>query len=502
MEEMEKEEMKKTGFMIDKKNIKKVLEKSKAAIPYLLAAIICLCISIPVFSQSVVLDEAYSITLVRKSVPGIIRGAAIDVHPPLYYLILKFSGLFGGESFVKYRIVTYLPVYLNLLVLGATFVRKRWGNRTAIFYLLWLGSVYCTFELSSLIRMYSWAVFFVTAAALHMFFYYECGKIRDYLLGILMTLAAMYTHYYAVLSVFLVWTMILAAAIVYKKERIKRVFIGGFCIALGYLPWAWVLFLQTTRVSRNYWISAIGWKRWFDSPAQMMECTLAGTGTVLYFLIFVLLLLAVWQKQKDALLFFGVFAGTMLLGMLLSILIAPIWQNRYLYVAWGTLSLFAAIITGKKVSKFTFIPQFIIGGVLCFTLVLSVQTVLQDGLMSSSDREWVDFIEREIEADALVIIDDPGEHICVFQCYLPEAEIVMTESLTAEKNREALRTALEAADEKQIWYIIDHTQAQLGYEQVSEMLDDMNCKTDTKPTANYTVKYKNLGIYKVEKNEK
>lgn len=485
--------------MIYKKNMERVLEKGMAAMPYLLAVIICLCISLPVFSQSVTLDEAYSITLVRKSVPGIIGGAAVDVHPPLYYLILKFSSLFGGESLVKYRIVTYLPVYLNLLVLGATLIRKRWGNRTAIFYLLWFGSVYCTFDYSSLIRMYSWAAFFVTAAALHMFFYYECGRIRDYLLGILMTLAAMYTHYYAVLSVFLVWAMILVATIVYKKEKMKRVIIGGFCIALGYLPWAGALFLQTTKVSRKYWIPAIGWKSWFDSPAQMMECTLAGTGTVLYFLIFVLLLLAVLQKQKDALLFFGVFAGTMLLGMLLSILIAPIWQNRYLYVAWGTLSLFAAIITGKKVSKFSFISQLIIGGVLCFTLMLSVQTVLQDGLMSSSDREWVDFIKREIEPDALIIADDPGEHNCVFECYLPDAKIIMTENLKEEKNREALRSALETTGEKQIWYIIDHTQVRLGYEQVSEMLEDMNYKTDTEPTANYTIKYKNLEIYKVEK---
>lgn len=121
--------------------------------------------------------------------------------------------------------------------------------------------------------------------------------------------------------------------------------------------------------------------------------------------------------------------------------------------------------------------------------------------MSSSDKEWVDFIQREIEPDALVIADDPGEHICVFETYLPEAELIMTERLTEEANREALRAALESAGERQIWYIVDYIQVRLGPEQVSEMLDEMNFRMDAEPVANYTIKYKNLGIYKVERYE-
>lgn len=483
------------NFMICEESTRHTIKKYTAAIPYLSAFIICLLISLPVFSQSIVLDEGYTVTLVRNNIWGIIQGTAADVHPPLYYLILKFSSWFGGESFVKYRIITILAVYLNLIVLGATLVRRRWGNRTAIFYLLWFGSVYCTFEMSNQIRMYSWAAFFVAAMALHLFFYYEEGKKRDYILGILMTLAAMYTHYYAVLSAFLMWVMILAAVVIHKKEKLKWILLGGVCIAAGYLPWALVLFAQAGRVSHDYWISAISWQEWFASPAQMMECTLAGTGTVLYFLLFLLFLLAVLRKQKDALLFFAVFAGTMLAGMLLSVLVAPIWQNRYLYVAWGGLSLFAAIVTGKKISEISFIPQFLLGVVLCFMLALSVKTIRQDGLMSSSDKEWVDFIKREVKPDALLIVDDPHEHICVFEAYLPDAEFIMTEGLSAE----ALQSALDAAGERQIWYIIDHIQARLGHARISEMLNQMNYEVGGQPVAAYTIKYKNLGIYEVEK---
>lgn len=483
----------------DCKNAEHVLKKYRAAIPYLLAFAICLCVSLPVFSQSIVLDEGYSVTLVRNNVQGIIKGAASDVHPPLYYLILKLSSLFGGESFLKYRIATVFAAYLNLIALGATLVRRRWGCRTSVFYLLWFGGSYCTFQYSNLIRMYSWAAFFVAAMTLHLFFCYEEGKIKDYVLAVLMTLAAMYTHYYAVLSALCLWGMTLAVVIARRRERLKGILTAGVCIAAGYLPWAWALFSQTSRVSKDYWISAIGWGEWFASPARMMDCALEGIGTVLYFLVFVLLFTAILRMQKDALLFFCVFAGTMLAGMLVSTLIAPVWQDRYLYVAWGTLSLAAAIVMGKQVSEFSFIAQAACVGILCFALAMSVRTIRQDGVMSSSDKEWVAFLGREVERDALVIVDDPGEHICVYEAYLPNAEFYMTEYLTAEEGRDALRLGLKGAGDRQVWYVIDHVQARLGHEQVSEMLSGMGYETDAAPVAEYTIKDKNLGIYKVEK---
>lgn len=187
------------------------MQRFKGIAPYITAICICIFVSFPAVSQSVVLDEAYSAVLVRGNIPDIIRGAAIDVHPPLYYLILKVSQFFGGESLLKYRLVTAGGTYLNLLLLGATLIRKRWGCRVSILYILWFGLTYSTLEKTTFLRMYSWGAFFVTGAAIFLFLYYENGKKRDILLGAVMTLAAMYTHYYAVISVFLMWVILLLA---------------------------------------------------------------------------------------------------------------------------------------------------------------------------------------------------------------------------------------------------------------------------------------------------
>ena len=73
------------------------MKRFKGIAPYITAIFVCIFVSFPAVSQSVVLDEAYSAGLVRGNIPSIIHGAAIDVHPPLYYLILKVSRFFGGE---------------------------------------------------------------------------------------------------------------------------------------------------------------------------------------------------------------------------------------------------------------------------------------------------------------------------------------------------------------------------------------------------------------------
>ena len=149
------------------------MKKMKIATPYILALLICLFVSFPAVSNSIVLDEAYTLGLIRGSISEIIRGAASDVHPLLYYLILKLSDLFGSESLFKYRIVTAMGTYLNLLLVGATMVRKQWGCRVSVLYILWFGLTYGTLEKSTFVRMYSWGAFFVTSAAVLLYTYYN-----------------------------------------------------------------------------------------------------------------------------------------------------------------------------------------------------------------------------------------------------------------------------------------------------------------------------------------
>lgn len=469
--------------------------KISGVVPYLLAGMVCLYISIPIYCKSLYYDEGYSIDLVRRTVGGIVRGTAADVHPPLYYLILKLSALFGGESIVKYRFVTACGAYLNLFWLGATRIRKRWNSTVASFYILWFGAAYGTIVRSVSIRMYSWAAFFVTAAALSLLAYYEEGGKRRYAMAIAFTLAAMYTHYYAALAVFIAWGILFLAVLFTDRKRVWYILSGGALVAVGYLPWMGVLASQTRKVVHNYWITSLDWGEWFMAPAKIMESSLTGIGLVFYVVIIGLALTAVFRKKWDALLCLAVFAGTMIGAALISVWFVPIWATRYLYVAWGMLSLFVAITVGERAGESSWIPQMVLLAMLCAEGVFSVQTIRQSEMMTSTANQFVEFLDENVEAGAYVFLDDPKESAKIYGSYMPQAHFVIAREFREAGGEEALRAALEQGQGGQMWYIINYTQVQIGTDRMREMLGQNGYEMEY--AASYTIQERNLEIYRI-----
>lgn len=81
--------------------------------------------------QSVWFDEAYSITLAKQSYGDMIHSTAIDVHPPLYYIILKaWSQLFGMGEFALRSLSAILAA--GAAGMGLVFVRRVFGMRAMV----------------------------------------------------------------------------------------------------------------------------------------------------------------------------------------------------------------------------------------------------------------------------------------------------------------------------------------------------------------------------------
>lgn len=477
----------------------KTMEKVKSIIPYIVAAFACLYVSFPAASGSVILDEAYTINLVRGNVSDIVRGAASDVHPPLYYLILKLSGLFGGESLFKYRIITTMGTCLNLLLAGATMIRKQWGRRVSVLYILWFGLTYSTLEKSTFVRMYSWGAFFVITAALLLFSYYKTDRRRNLVIGIVMTLAAMYTHYYALMAVFFVWLFLLLAVLIKQRKKAGCVFLGGIVAAAGYLPWLGNLLTQSRRVAGSFWMSGFDWNEWKMVPAALMETTegaVNGVGMVLYVFIGILLLLALVRRKWDALLCAAVFVSTMIMGALLSILVTPIWATRYMYVCWGLIALFVAIVAGEVISVYSDITQGLVIVVLVITGLSSLNTMLHDETIQNTAGAWIDFLEENVDENAILIIDDPAEHREVYSFYLPDAEIFSTETVSGENAEEALSAFLRDSGGRQIWYVVDYRQQKMGVDRMRDCLGNMGCSIES--VGSYVIEQKELELFRVE----
>ena len=67
-------------------------------------------ILLPAFHTNIWYDESYTIAMVRHSFSDIWQIGSNDVHPVLYYFLLKFINLIFGESILLYRLFSVVPI--------------------------------------------------------------------------------------------------------------------------------------------------------------------------------------------------------------------------------------------------------------------------------------------------------------------------------------------------------------------------------------------------------
>ena len=86
----------KRAMNLDKKDFRLDLVQ---VVIILIFGIVCISLS---FNNNIWTDEAFTMQILHKSYWGIILGTAIDVHPPLYYMIAKTAQIiFGSSLFVQ-----------------------------------------------------------------------------------------------------------------------------------------------------------------------------------------------------------------------------------------------------------------------------------------------------------------------------------------------------------------------------------------------------------------
>lgn len=182
-----------------------------------------------ILNQNIWTDEAFTIELTRQNgLLEIIRQTAIDVHPPLYYLIVKiFISLFGS-SFQVYKLVSILPMLLTML-LSMTHIRPWFGAARAVLFLIFLNAIPCVMEYSVQIRMYSWCIFFITLAGLSAYGVYTQGTFRQYCILTLAALCACYTHNFAMISAVFLYILLGIALVSGKNSSCPLAAVRGGC---------------------------------------------------------------------------------------------------------------------------------------------------------------------------------------------------------------------------------------------------------------------------------
>lgn len=344
-------------------------------------------------SQSVWFDEAYSIMVAKQPIDQLLHLAAVDTHPPLYYLVLKaWAGMFGWSEFAL-RSLSVL-VLGGSLIFGGLLARRLFGVRAALVTLPFIVLAPFLLRYGFEIRMYALASLIGIGATYTLVAAVEAKtETQRYICyGIYAVLVALgvYTLYYTALlwAAHLIW--LVYATYKQKKPLLKAPWLLAYMGSVVlFLPWLPEFFRQVNNgalapisqamtlenllgiVSFNFMYQPV----WELSALQSL-LVLFVLGAVIFITVKALRVASKEERTKFLLLAFYILVPVVLLTFVS--LFRPMYVERYLaHVALGGM-LFVGVAVALATKKSTIMLQSV-AALLLVVLVVGIAHLVQVG---------------------------------------------------------------------------------------------------------------------------
>lgn len=220
-------------------------------------------------ARSLWFDEAFSWRLIQFPWTEMISRAAADVHPPLYYLILKAWAFVFGSSLLSLRTFSVVLAAFAIVLIYlfcVTAFRSRSCGLVAAALLAFSGwQVQFAWEA----RMYTFGTVLLLLSSWLLISAIQQKKQRLMLwLGYaLATVALAYVHYYAFFSIFAQVLFIIFYLLFRTKVRLGEIvqlrvawyaLLSGAVMFLLFIPWLPTFLAQNSQVQDAYWIPPLG----------------------------------------------------------------------------------------------------------------------------------------------------------------------------------------------------------------------------------------------------
>lgn len=215
-------------------------------------------------------DEAFSVAIVQHSLSEIWSISADDVHPVLYYVLLKGVYDLFGLNIVAMRIFSVLGIVV-LSLLGWTHVRRYAGAKTGLIFSVLAYMLPWSVRIALQIRMYSWLAVTIMLVALYAW-RIAAETVRNssgatsskseirlhwWVVLFLASIASAYLQYYGAIAAFAIQAILVIVLIKYRAGTRALVtwVVGAAISVLAYVPWLTAVVSQVSMVSSGqYWI--------------------------------------------------------------------------------------------------------------------------------------------------------------------------------------------------------------------------------------------------------
>ena len=365
------------------------------------------------FHNNIWFDESYTVGLMNHSFLDIIKIGIHDVHPLLYYLLLKVFTIFTGNSIIAMRIFSVLGMVL-LSIIGYTHIRKDFGEKVGVIFSLLISFLPVILLYSNEIRMYSWAAVFVLLTAIYAYRITKQGKTKDWILFSIFSLFSAYTHYFSMMSIGLI-NVILFIYIIRNREKNKNIvkwIASASTQIILFIPGILVFLLQALRVATGFWIEI----KYPDILIDILKFNFLGAITNKWVDLFVLIFASIlfiylivksileYKKDKtkaivpiiSVAIYFGVIAVALLISN-----ISEIFTTRYTIPMIGLLALFIAYILSVSNKKITYL---VCGIIIALSIYSAV--IFFNNTYNEDNSKLCTLINEEIKEDDIFVYSD------------------------------------------------------------------------------------------------
>lgn len=389
------------------------------------------------FNSYIGYDESYTLSLIRHSWAGIVRITGADVHPPLYYFIVKLLTMPFGYAEAAVKAVNLLPL-LGMYVLGETVIRRRWGRPSALWFsfLAAFLPANLTYLLPEL-RMYGLASLLVTVCFIMSSLIAErrydiVPKKAAWALFFSSGLGAAYTQYYALIAVVFLY-LALALRLWRNPEKQKAGPWKGWLLCAGlsavcYLPWLSVLVGQFRSVSGDYWIPPLSLRNYlsfimfpFYSSMPAAAGLLPALASAAFAVPAVFWLIKKRRDNGNAALLWAagaaVFAyvGMILAGVAVSLAVRPVFSVRYVKCVLGLLVFVLACLFARLCRR----KQMLLAAL--FGLFAAANLAVICGKNAANREQYAlltDYVREHMGPEAAVLYPEDGHYMGVFSYWL------------------------------------------------------------------------------------
>ena len=239
-------------------------EKAKAIIVVVYAFVMTFHHFIRIFDNAIWYDEATAILYARSdTLAGVLNLVMKIEHVPFHYVFLWICCKLFGESGLVYHLSNFIPYVITVIIM-VTVVRKWFGNKATVILITFSTLLGCAVTYNLEIRMYTWCQLFTFLAYLMAYGIYKTSKNKYYILMTLFSAGAIYSHYFALSSMGLLYAVMFVYFVFVSRKQAVKVFLSGVSTLILFSPWPIYSLLTKGRVVHNWNIQGYSWYSCFE----------------------------------------------------------------------------------------------------------------------------------------------------------------------------------------------------------------------------------------------